>query len=386
MKNLQMKCSNCGNEIKTDNKFCPACGKEIENEGIEIKEKIKRRNTKIIFVIGIILLTIIIVYFAFFSNNKTDMLTAHAWVKYDITSDHDVTTVYHFNKDGTYSYTHKWYDPWSEEYKFDQFQDEEWTLHDNKFYKGGKTYTYIHLNNDDLSRDIILAEKNNWFLSDKYLVFNKEKYCALSSQEEEEIINEAKIGRVEGTWVISKDSGSDSTSNKQYYTFFNDGKAEISLGTMEIIGTWNEDTDKKISIDISYLFNGTFNYKITGDSVNNRELVLSNEEDNSTEFVSATKKEIELKVSDSFEVDKDIIGDWRNEEIGMEYEFKEDGRCEIKQSDIMNIYGVYVVEKENGLIKVNYVSKKEESMEIKYEVKNSESIRISGANYKKISK
>jgi flagellar basal body-associated protein FliL len=93
---------------------------------------------------------------------------------------------------------------------------------------------------------------------------------------------------VVGTWVEAESASADEASGGtgkalRYYTFEKDGTAKISLGTMQVVGTWsyaNDDsstTDQPgntINVAISYFFTGTFKIDVQGNAITGKTLEL----------------------------------------------------------------------------------------------------------------
>lgn len=65
-----MNCVKCGNELKTDDKFCENCGEQVSNKN----NNIKGNNNKIVIILIVIIAIILlcIVGMLVFANNKKD--------------------------------------------------------------------------------------------------------------------------------------------------------------------------------------------------------------------------------------------------------------------------------------------------------------------------
>ncbi|MCH5304719.1 MAG: hypothetical protein J1E41_07635, partial [Ruminococcus sp.] len=179
----------------------------------------------------------------------------------------------------------------------------------------------------------------------------------------------------------------------RYYTFNNDGTASISLGSLELRGTWNYASDdssttdqqsNKVSISISYIVVGTFDVEVKGNAITGRTLTLSSN-GNSVNFNSAKKVEPEIKVDENFKPNKKVTGEWHNADNNLTYTFNEDGTCELNQADQLIVNGTYTINSESKTITISYVEQSENSMEINYvEGNNDDTITLSGFTFERV--
>lgn len=204
---------------------------------------------------------------------------------------------------------------------------------------------------------------------------------------------------VVGTWVESESASADEAnsgdgSKLRYYTFEKDGTAKISLGTMQVVGTWsyaNEDsstTDQPgntINVAISYFFTGTFKIDVQGNAFTGKTLTLDGY-GSKIKFNSAKKPDANLKVSEKFDSNNEIVGKWKNSEQNVTYTFNPDGTCNLNQMDMLVIDGVYNVNKKKGTVDITYVEEKENTLNIEYKTSSDKKkITFSGLEYKKVS-
>ncbi len=205
---------------------------------------------------------------------------------------------------------------------------------------------------------------------------------------------------VVGTWVEAESASADEASGGtgkalRYYTFEKDGTAKISLGTMQVVGTWsyaNDDsstTDQPgntINVAISYFFTGTFKIDVQGNAITGKTLELEGY-GSKIKFNSAKQPEANLKVSEKFDPKNEVVGKWKNSEQNVTYTFNEDGTCNLNQMDMLIIDGVYNVNKKTGKVDITYVEEKENTLNIEYKTSaDKKTITFSGLEYKKVEK
>lgn len=203
---------------------------------------------------------------------------------------------------------------------------------------------------------------------------------------------------VVGTWVEAESASADEASGGtgetlRYYTFEQDGTAKISLGTMQVVGTWsyaNEDsstTDQPgntINVAISYFFTGTFKIDVQGNAITGKTLTLDGY-GSQIKFNSASMPKADLKVSEKFDPSNEVVGKWKNSEQNVTYTFNADGTCNLNQMDMLIIDGVYTVNKKDGKVEITYVEEKDNTLSIEYTAaKDKKSITFSGLEYKKV--
>ncbi len=209
---------------------------------------------------------------------------------------------------------------------------------------------------------------------------------------------------VVGTWVYdestsSADEASSSTKkseeNVRYYTFDNDGKATISLGTIEITGTWEYSNDSassdqnqgnKINITILPIISGSFDYKVEGNAITGKKLTLTTNNTPVT-FNSAQKAKPELKVSKKFKAVKGVTGTWKNKDFNYIYTFNSDGTCDLKTGEQIDTTGTYTVDTKKKQITIVYVAEKKSKMYLPYITsKDNKKLTLSGYEFTKVKK
>jgi flagellar basal body-associated protein FliL len=202
---------------------------------------------------------------------------------------------------------------------------------------------------------------------------------------------------VVGTWVEAESASADEAKggdgkSLRYYTFEQDGTAKISLGSMQVVGTWSYAKDDSsttdqpgntINVAISYFFTGTFKIDVQGNGLTGRTLTLDGY-GSKVKFNSATKPEPELKVDSKFDPKNDVVGKWKNDEQNVTYTFNADGTCNLNQMDMLIIDGVYSVNKKTGKIDIKYIEEKENTLNIEYKAKDKKTMTFSGFDYKKV--
>lgn len=180
-----------------------------------------------------------------------------------------------------------------------------------------------------------------------------------------------------GSWIVKDTSTADeATLNedvpKSYYTFEDDGKASITIGSMSMVGTYSlteseEDGTLALEVYIPSVMQGTFQYEISGNAFTGRTLVLTDTYyGQSYEFESAKLVIPELKPSDDFKADEKLVGTWTYDDgyNKLSYDFRADGTATINQMDMLYAEGVYSFTDEKIVIK--YMAYEESEMIINY--------------------
>ncbi len=198
-----------------------------------------------------------------------------------------------------------------------------------------------------------------------------------------------------GTWIIKTDASADEATKNEdsviYYTFNGNNTASLNIGSMEVRGNWwyadengatTDQATDTITISISYFFNGTFQYELSGNTFTGRTLTLKSG-DSSYDFESKNIPDPGLKPDDGFKVDEKLVGEWKNEATQISYIFNADGTCHINQMDTLIIDGVYSAEK--GKVDIKYIAQEEANTNIEYELKDSK-LTISGLEFEKVQK
>lgn len=201
-----------------------------------------------------------------------------------------------------------------------------------------------------------------------------------------------------GTWVeaptaTGDEAATQNNSDIRYFTFNNDGTASISLGSLELRGTWsyaNDDsstTDQqsnKVSISISYIVVGTFDVDIEGNAITGRTLTLTSN-GNSVKFNSANKVVPEIKVDKKFKPNKKITGKWNDAKDNLTYTFNEDGTCELDQMGQLIVKGTYTIDTKKNNIVISYVDQSKKTMDCNYVTGNdSNKITFSGYEFERV--
>lgn len=190
---------------------------------------------------------------------------------------------------------------------------------------------------------------------------------------------------VAGTWVFDENTSSADQASKtknenvRYYTFNNDGSASISVGTIQVNGTWKYTNDssaspdegkKFIEINILPAVSGTFEVKVEGNIFTGKTLTLTTQ-NTPIKFVSASKVEPKLEVSKKFKPVKEVTGSWKYKDTysNYNYKFNEDGTCLIAskgQSGDSSTKGVYTVDTKKKIITVTFISDQKQSSQLPY--------------------
>lgn len=204
---------------------------------------------------------------------------------------------------------------------------------------------------------------------------------------------------VVGTWVLEDEATADEADkgtgeSLRYYTFENDGKASITLGTMKVFGTWSygsgdetatdDQSGSKITVSISYFFDGTFDYTVEGNALTGKKLTIKSE-DYSLNFISKSIPAQKVEVDKKFKEVKAVTGSWKNDDYQQTYTFNADGTCSLNQVDTLVVEGTYTVNKEDKIITIKYRDTGENSMDVDYETdKSGDKITFSGIEYEKV--
>ncbi len=183
--------------------------------------------------------------------------------------------------------------------------------------------------------------------------------------------------RIVGTWNIDKSNGEG--NDAIYYTFKEDGTAELIIGTQVMKGKWkyydkatNSTTTEytnMVEINISYYFNGIFTVEMGKDKAVNRRLKLINSENNSFVLKNSNIPKSTIKPEKDFNPDLELVGEWNNGISGFTYIFNLDGTFQINQYDTLFINGVYNVA--SGKIVIQYITDEKVSKSLDYQLKGS---------------
>lgn len=214
-----------------------------------------------------------------------------------------------------------------------------------------------------------------------------------------------------GTWAFSEststadEASSKSTSNKTYYTFEGDGTLTVSIGTMEVKGTWENTKDDSDTPDESKKFvsfstaGGTpqvYEYNIEGNIFTGKTLVLKPQQSlivqgapTSFKLPAATVTVPEVKVSKDFKAVKSVTGSWNTKDSygnTNTYTFNNDGtfKYTVSGTGNMTMTGTYKVNESKKTITITYVRETEISNDIPYEPgKKSTELTIAGTKLTK---
>lgn len=208
---------------------------------------------------------------------------------------------------------------------------------------------------------------------------------------------------VVGTWVVqgsiatSDEASTDEAARNSatYYTFYENGKASLTVGTMEVSGTYEvtqgEDGTQNLSVSIYYYFTGEYTYTVSGNALTGRQLVLSNESQQTIAFESADKPVIKMEPSKDFEKNDDVTGTWNESDYNMTYTFNEDGTVQIAEQEVelangetvpmLTVTGTYVIR--DGVITVTYMTNEETTLDIEFS-RDGDTLVLSGLGYTKV--
>lgn len=181
-----------------------------------------------------------------------------------------------------------------------------------------------------------------------------------------------------GTWIQSVPMSSDTSSSDEaanfdiYYTFYNDGTLDFTVGTMTWNGTYTVSTDKSGNQTLERVLNGSqmsCNYAVSGNMFTGKTLELyTSTSDEKAELKSGNVVKPELKVDKDFKADDKVTGTWTydNGYTKMTYKFNDDGTVEINQSDSVKAEGTYLIKNKTIIIKYYYTDEVE--MDVAYSV------------------
>lgn len=203
---------------------------------------------------------------------------------------------------------------------------------------------------------------------------------------------------VVGTWIVSEESTPDEATkatesvdpNLNYYTFKEDGTAQISLGTMRMVGTYTvtegkDGNDNTIEINIPNALQDSFTYTVSGNIFSGRNLVLTSSYYNrSLNFESAKIITPELKPDPDFKVNDKLTGVWTYNDgyNKFSYEFNADGTALFNQYDLLYADGTYTYT-DDKIVITYYISAVETGeMEINYYAEDDKLIINGYAYYK----
>ncbi len=211
---------------------------------------------------------------------------------------------------------------------------------------------------------------------------------------------------VVGSWVIdpeytasmsSPDEATEETSPEMNtYLIFTDEEVEgttdgqkiakFRSGTLEQMGSYittdNGDGTQTVLVSIGYSFYGNFTQTtVTGNMFTGRKLSLV--DDNGTELplVSASIPAVSITVPEDFEVNEQLVGEWKDEMYNYTYIFNADGTAFIDFGGSLTVEGTYVATDE--VVTITFINGEEMSVDYPYAF-DEDTLVINGLGYKKV--
>ena len=168
------------------------------------------------------------------------------------------------------------------------------------------------------------------------------------------------------------------------YKFNDDGTCSATVGTVTIPGSYyiaaDEDGNLVICASIVYnympLLYGNYPYKVEGNVLTGRQLVMYDENGEELYRLDSGEGESPLEPFDDFATDEELLGEWRSDEMGATYRFDEDGRMYLTGDEGMEYEMEYTImdgdsedtSTEYGVILCKFESRGEQSYSYTYSI------------------
>lgn len=174
------------------------------------------------------------------------------------------------------------------------------------------------------------------------------------------------------------------------YEFNDNGECIVTLGTMSVVGQYDlysTDDSRMFTAAVIYqytpLLYGSYNYRIEGNSFTKKKLVISAAGSDEELTLQEGEGESPLKPYDDFKGDDRLKGTWRDDDVGVEYEFTADGYFTRRSDDGLIIEHTYSVI-DDGVIMTKYFGDTEQNYSYTYSFDDDNNLSINGTALKKI--
>ncbi len=160
-------------------------------------------------------------------------------------------------------------------------------------------------------------------------------------------------------------------------TLNNNGTITVSRGSMSLDGTYSLKENNTINFDVKIndknIMSGDYTYKVNFNFVE-KKLELTDENGNKEEYMAYKKDK--PKGTEDFSLVQQLVGKWKNEETGVEYEFNDKGVAKIRK-DNMAIDFNYKADDN----KITFMSREtEEQTELNYKMED-KVLKLGGVDY-----
>lgn len=167
------------------------------------------------------------------------------------------------------------------------------------------------------------------------------------------------------------------SENSYVLTINKNGTITVSMNAMSVDGTYNLKKDNIINFDIKVnnknIMTGEYTYKVNFNFID-KKLELTDEKGNKEQYVSYKKKE--TKGVKDFALVEQLVGKWRNDETGVEYEFDNNGIAKIRKDNMVIDFNYKADDN-----KITFMSKEsEEQTELYYKIDNNV-LKLGGVDY-----
>lgn len=202
-----------------------------------------------------------------------------------------------------------------------------------------------------------------------------------------------------GEWIIEGSvattdeiSEEDAAAVNTYYIFTDDlnenGEkiAKLRVGTMELLGTYNtasnSDGTQTLTVAISYIFNGTYNYTVSGNAFTGKVLTLEIESGD-VSFNKVNAPNLKVDVSEDFDSGNEVVGKWNESDYNYTYTFNADGTANINEGGALTVDGTYLVNKDESKIVITYLAQEEITLELEYSL-DGDTLVLNGLGYTRV--
>lgn len=182
-------------------------------------------------------------------------------------------------------------------------------------------------------------------------------------------VTDVSIKDFYGSWKL-KSSEEKKGHAIPYYSFDKSGVAQYNYGSLAVVGKFKDFSDKKdniVYIAVEDKLNGIFRFGVTGNKKDGYTLTLVNvENDMVYTYITAEAKSYKLDTIEDFQINKNLVGRWENDESDKNYVFTADGRFS-RRMGTQKLDGVWSCLSDN-LLEMKYMEYSVRTINLKYTV------------------